>query len=292
MRVLVVGSGFVGRTVAGAVVAGGNQAVLASRHRPAGVAAWVELDVTDADACAAVMRDIRPDGVVAVHGPSDVTWCEEHPDEARQAHLGSTENLVRTARDARLVQISTDNVFDGGVPGYDETARPAAANAYGRAKLAAERASWEHGDSTVLRVSLIYGPESPAPGRRPNFVAHCAQALRAGRSVTVPDRQWTTPVHVDDVAAVTVAALGGAPPLLHLGGPRRISRVDWAYAIADRVGATGSMVKVEPKESSRYACRPVNSCLTSVLLPDLLDRWGLTVRDVDAGLVASVGAAA
>ncbi|MGV9214371.1 SDR family oxidoreductase [Micromonospora sp. RB23] len=292
MRVLVVGSGFVGRTVAGAVGAGGNQAVLASRRRPDGVAAWVGLDVTDADACVAVLRDIRPDGVVAVHGPSDVTWCEEHPEEARQAHLGSAENLVRAARNVRLVQISTDNVFDGAAPGYDETARPAAANAYGRAKLAAERASWEHGDSTVLRVSLIYGPESPAPGRRPNFVAHCAQELRAGRSVTVPDRQWTTPVYVDDVAAVTVAALGGAPPLLHLGGPRRISRVDWAYAIADRIGASGSLVEVEPKESGRYACRPVNSCLTSVLLPDLLDRWGLAVRDVDAGLVASVGAAA
>lgn len=43
--------------------------------------------------------------------------------------------------------------------------------------------------------------------------------------------QWTTPVHVDDVAAVTVAALRGAPSLLHLGGPERLSRLEWVHRL-------------------------------------------------------------
>lgn len=281
-RVLIVGAGFIGRAVATAVAAAGDEPVLASRRPVDTGVAWRPLDVTDAEACAMTMAEVRPDAVVAVHGPSDVDWCEAHADQARHEHSQAARNLARAAAGARMLMISTDNVFDGVAESNDEFAEPRPANAYGAAKLAAEQQVHDHPDATVLRVSLVYGPAPADDSARANFAATCVARLRAGLPVLVPHPQWTTPVHVDDVAAVTVAALGGAPPLLHLGGPERLSRLEWAHRLARRVAAPTELITAVPKAESTYACRPTNSCLTSRLLPDLLKQWGIRVRGVDS----------
>ncbi|MFF0483062.1 SDR family oxidoreductase [Streptomyces sp. NPDC004435] len=289
-RTLVVGSGFVGRAVAARLAAAGGDPVLASRRPPetrtgTGVVPWVRLDAADARSCASAVAQVRPDQLVLVHGPSDVTWCEAEPERAAALHTAAATHLIAAAPGRRTVLISTDNVFDGTSPVNGESAPTAPANAYGRAKLAAERIVRESTDGTVLRVSLIYGWEPPETTKWLNFFSSCAHRLRAGERVEVPGDQWTTPVLVEDVAAVTAAVLpSGAPPLLHLGGPDRISRADWAEALAEALGVPRSLVVRVPKAAGRYASRPTNTCLTSELLDDFLAARGLRVRGVAEGL--------
>ncbi|MFF4579748.1 SDR family oxidoreductase [Streptomyces sp. NPDC001389] len=283
---LVVGSGFVGRAVAARLTTRGDTAVLASRRPPAQRSGpWVRLDATDAAACARVVEEVRPDRLVLVHGPSDVTWCETDPERAAELHTAAAANLTAAAPGRRTVLISTDNVFDGTSPANDESAATAPANAYGRAKRAAERIVSQASDTTVLRVSLVYGWEPADSATWLNFFAACAHRLRGGEQVEAPEDQWTTPVLVDDVAAVTAAALApGTPGLLHLGGPDRVSRAAWAEAVADGLGVPRSRVVRVPKAHGRYASRPAYTCLTSTLLDDFLRRHGLRVRGVADGI--------
>ncbi len=283
---LIVGSGFIGRAVAARLIRDGGHAVLASRRPPAQECGpWVCLDAADPAACAGVVERVRPDRLVLVHGPSDVTWCEENPARAEELHTAAAANLTAAAAGRRIVLISTDNVFDGSSARNGESARPAPANAYGRAKLAAEHVVGAGGDSTVLRVSLVYGWERPDTPKWLNFFAACAHRLGAGEEVTVPYDQWTTPVLVDDVASVTAAVLApGAPGLLHLGGPDRVSRAAWAEAIADGLGAPRALVRAASRAEGRYASRPANTCLTSSLLDGFLAGHGLRVRGVAEGI--------
>ncbi|MFF8990251.1 SDR family oxidoreductase [Streptomyces sp. NPDC014983] len=283
---LIVGSGFVGRAVAERLTALGGSPVLASRTPPPGsTAPWVRLDATDADACARVVDSVRPDRLVLVHGPSDVTWCEADPERAVALHSAAAAHLTAAARGRRTVLISTDNVFDGSGPDNDEATPTAPANAYGRAKLAAERIVGAAPDATVLRVSLVYGWEPADSAKWLNFFASCAHRLRAGEQVEAPYDQWTTPVPVEDVAAVTAAVLEpGAPGLLHLGGPDRVSRAAWAEAIADGLGVPRTRVTRVPRARGRYASRPAHTCLTSLLLDEVLRRHGLRVRGVAEGV--------
>ncbi|MFF2409948.1 SDR family oxidoreductase [Streptomyces sp. NPDC058092] len=286
-RTLIVGSGFIGRAVAARLTTAGEHAVLASRRAPAArtAAPWVSLDATDGTSCARVVDQVRPDRIVLVHGPSDVTWCEAAPERAIALHTAVAAHLTAAAPGARTVLISTDNVFDGRSPANDESTPTAPANAYGRAKLAAEEIVCEAADSTVLRVSLVYGWEDSESGKWLNFFSACAHPLRRGESVEAPFDQWTTPVLVQDVAAVTAAVLHAeAPPLLHLGGPDRISRAAWAEAVADGLGLPRTQVVRVPKAGGRYANRPTNTCLTSHLLGDFLHDRGLRVRGVDEGI--------
>lgn len=288
---LIVGSGFVGRALAARLAAAGESPVLASRRPPADpVAPWTPLDATDPDACKRVVDDIRPERMVLVHGPSDVTWCEDNPERAAAIHRDAAHHLTSAAADARTVLISTDNVFDGHSPLNSESASTVPANAYGRAKLLAEGIVEKMADSTVLRVSLIYGWESAETVKWLNFFASCAHRLQRGELVEAPDDQWTTPVLVDDVAAVTAAVLAfPAPRLLHLGGPDRISRAAWAETIAEGLRRPRSLVVRVPKAHGRYASRPTNTCLTSEHLDGCLAAWGLRVRGVTEGVEALNG---
>jgi len=291
MRTLIIGSGFAGRALAQRITDAGGEAVLASRRRPhhLGIGTgrpptWTRLDVTDRDACQRTLRQTGADAVVLVHGPSDVTWCEAHPAKALSGHVTAARHIAQLLDGRRVVLVSTDNVFDGAAPRRDEDAETAPANAYGRAKLAAEQALREVPNATVLRVSLIYGWE-PADGVKwLNFFASCAHRLRAGQPVTAPMDQWTTPVLLADMSAVTAAVVTGrGPPLLHLGGPDRVSRAAWAAIIAQQMGAPGDLVVPEPRAAGRYADRPANTGLSSRLLATHPITAGIPVRGVREG---------
>ncbi|WP_050502356.1 SDR family oxidoreductase [Streptomyces monomycini] len=290
---LVVGSGLIGTGIARCLARAGEPVTLVSRRPPAIPpdsygARWAALDATDGRDCRRLLSRLRPERVVLVHGPSDVTWCEAHPDEALAAHVAVADTFATAMPDARLVMISTDNVFDGRSARHTENTPPAPANAYGRAKLAAERALLAKAPrSVILRVSLVYGHEPADADKWLNFFAACAHRLRRGEPVEAPDDHWTTPVLLDDVAEVTAALLHARhplPPVLHLGGPDRVTRAEWAATIARALGAPARLVTPVPRARTRYASRPVNACLASEVLPALPGIGSIAVRGVREGV--------
>ncbi|MFH9657977.1 SDR family oxidoreductase [Streptomyces sp. NPDC017248] len=296
MSTLVIGSGFVGRAVAAHLLDSGEKAVVASRTPPPAEtgreAPWTALDVTDPAAVRHALDTTGAERIVLVHGPSDVTWCEEHPEETLRGHAGAARVVAEAADGRRIVLISTDNVFDGTVQAPDETTPTRPANAYGRAKLAAERILAEQAAATVLRVSLIYGWEPATAPKWLNYFSSCVHRLRAGERITAPTDQWTTPVLVEDVAAVTAAVLSApAPALLHLGGPERISRADWARLVARELGLPEDRVTGQPRALGRYASRPENTCLASTLLTVHPATAGVRVRGVHDGTRLLLGRA-
>ncbi|MFG2501129.1 sugar nucleotide-binding protein [Streptomyces sp. NPDC048441] len=292
VRTLIVGSGFVGTGIARRLVATGDTVTLVSRGRPVDAperygARWSALDATDPEACDGLVAQLRPRRIVLVHGPSDVTWCEANAAEADAAHSAVVANFARVGGSSRVIMISTDNVFDGSSPDNAEHTPVSPANAYGRAKRHAEELLLaEAADAVALRVSLVYGHEPVDAGKWLNFFAACAHRLRDGQPVEAPDDHWTTPVHVDDVAEVVAALLTTGeplPPVLHLGGPDRVTRAEWATVIARALGIQGDLVIPVPKARSRYASRPRNACLTSGLLSELVATRGIPIRGVGEG---------
>jgi 5-epi-valiolone dehydratase len=286
MLTMMVGSGYLGGRIGARMRALGGRAVLCSRRPPearsAAGAEWQEMDVRDPAACRQAVRRIKPDALVAVHGPSDITWCERHAEETMAVHGAGAANLAAAAGGRPILLISTDNVFAGTRPGYGESDEPAPANAYGRAKRAGERTLLDTGTALVLRVSLVYGWDPD--GHRPNYFTTCVRGLRAGRPVDAPVDHWNTPVLVDDVAAWSAALLhAGRTGVLHLGGPERLSRHEWARRIAKELGLDDGPVRPVAKAGTAYACRPANACLHSERADDLPELAGLRPVDVDEG---------
>jgi dTDP-4-dehydrorhamnose reductase len=135
---------------------------------------------------------------------------------------------------ARLIQISTDLVFDGekGTP-YVEDDEPTPLSDYGAAKADAERAVLaEHPDALVVRTSLLYG--KPGPQER----------LAADPGATFFTDELRSPIHVGDLADALLELveldLGG---VLHVAGPDGISRAEFAELLSGGPVRTGTIAE-------------------------------------------------
>lgn len=276
---LLVGAGLVGGAIGAALARRGWHTSTVGRrgqHR---------IDLSTPDGRAALRRLVAAGGhdlVLLCHGPSDVTWCEDHPVEALRTHAGTTVAVADLG--VPTVLISTDNVFPGTRTTYRSTDRTDPPNAYGRAKLAAEQALRACG-GRVVRVSLVYGWSGG--GLRRNFAERCLVELRAGRPVRAPRDQFLTPVHVADVAEATATYLT-APrpeaPVVHLAGPEALSRSAFAVLAAHATGASERLVVPVPRASTELACRP--PCSGLAWGPFRVDGplGGFRPRDPRAGL--------
>ena len=157
----------------------------------------------------------------------------------------------------RLVHVSTDYVFDGTstVP-YTTADRPAPRTAYGRTKLAGERAVAAVGDdAVVVRTAWVYAAHGS------NFVRTMLRLRDERPEVTVVDDQTGSPTWARDLAAGLVeAAASDVRGLLHAtnGGATTwfgLARRVFEYSGADpeRVRPTTSAEFRRPAERPAYS---------------------------------------
>ncbi|MHB8376200.1 MAG: dTDP-4-dehydrorhamnose reductase [Dehalococcoidia bacterium] len=204
-----------------------------------------DLDVTDAARVARAIAGASPAVVVHCAALTDTGRCEREPDAADAVNARGAENVARAcgAAGARLIAISTNEVFDGrkGAP-YVEDDEPGAVSAYGRSKLAGERAAGAapHADTLVVRTSWVYGDGET------NFVAKVLAAARAGRPLRFVTDEVASPTSAADLAeAIRALAERAAPPgIYHLTNEGEASRHAWACEILRLAGMGG--VPVEP----------------------------------------------
>lgn len=162
-----------------------------------------------------------------------------------------------------LVQISTDYVFDrrGGRP-YHEDAPTAPVNAYGRTKLAGERAVLdgvlEAGRAYVVRTAWPYGAHGP------NFVRTMIRLAAERDTVEVVDDQHGQPTWTGDLAEQIIAlALSDAAPGIYHG--TNAGGTTWcglAREVFTLLGCDPNRIRpATTDESSRPAPRPAYTVL-------------------------------
>ncbi|TMR93481.1 SDR family oxidoreductase [Nonomuraea basaltis] len=227
MKVLIVGgSGFLGGELLRLCAASGHDVGATYLTRPGtcpGVA-WLPLDVRSRADAAAVAGAFRPEVTInAAYRQADWTATADGA-----AHVA----LAVTEAGGRLVHVSSDAVFSGSAPGYDETSVPDPVSPYGAAKAAAETAVRAIAPgAAIARTSLIVGG-----GGSPHesFVRALAKGRADGVLFTDDVR---CPVHVADLAAALMElAVRGDPGMWHVAGADAVSRYELGVLIARRDG--------------------------------------------------------
>ena len=167
-----------------------------------------ELDVIDPQACIDAARG--HDVVANCTAYTAVDAAESDEAAAFGVNAVGAANLARAARlaGARMVHVSTDYVFPGdAATPYPEDATPAPRTAYGRTKLAGERAvlaAPSGAGGTIVRTAWLYG----AHGH--NFVRTMIELSSKRDTLDVVDDQFGQPTWAADVAERLVA-LGRRP---------------------------------------------------------------------------------
>jgi dTDP-4-dehydrorhamnose reductase len=181
-------------------------ALLSAREEEFTALGRPDLDITDAEAVAAALSAAKPDVVVNCAAWTAVDAAEEHEAAALAANGQGPATLAAAcaAAGALLVQPSTDYVFDGraSTP-YPEDAPASPASAYGRSKLAGERAvrATLPDAGYVVRTAWLYG----AHGK--NFVKTMLRLAGNGTEPGVVADQHGQPTWTADVAAQICALI-------------------------------------------------------------------------------------
>lgn len=194
------------------------------QNDPLGLDFAEQVDVREATAVTKLITQFQPQVIIHTVGSN------------RGSDMGNvirqgTRNVVRAAAEvgARLVHLSTDSIFDGLNPPYDETAVPSPVNEYGRAKADAESIVAAHPNHVIIRTSLIYGLQEMDHG-----TGWMARALAAGEPVQLFDNQIRNPVWVETLSrACLELAAHDFTGILNVAGQQVLSRAAFALKLFD-----------------------------------------------------------
>ena len=221
------------------------------------------LDVTDAGAVEAAVRDLAPRTVFHLAAWTDVDAAERRPDEVMRLNVEAAEGVARAAADcgALVVHMSTDFIFDGTkTEPYVEEDPPSPLGVYACSKAESEtrvRAA-APGSHLIVRTAWLYGDGGP------NFVETILAAARAGGPLRVVRDQVGCPTWSEDLAGALVAMVGsGLRGTYHACGRGAASRWELAREIVRAAGLDLAVEPITSLERPGEARRPARAVLST-----------------------------
>ena len=232
-----------------------------------------EIDITDPVSTGRVVGAAGADVVVNCAAYTDVDGAEAHEATAGRINAHGAGVLAQAARDAgaRIVHLSTDYVFDGTkAEPYRESDSTGPRTAYGRTKLAGERAvAAANPGHAIARTAWLFG----AAGK--NFVDAMLRLGTERGAVSVVYDQVGCPTWTGHLAgALLRVAEDGVTGVIHLAGGGRCSWSEFAVEIFAQAGVDVEVTPVTTAEFPRPAPRPAFSVLgTERRDPIVLPSW-------------------
>jgi dTDP-4-dehydrorhamnose reductase len=221
----------------------------------------MDLDVTDLAECVAGVA--AHDLVINAAAHTAVDAAETEEGTAFSINAVGAANLSRacTHAGARMVQISTDYVFDGTATEPYAIDHPIAPrSAYGRTKAAGEWAVQALcADHWIVRTAWLYGHGGP------NFVSTMLRLAGERETLSVVDDQRGQPTSTVDVADLLLRLVEADAPAgtYHGTSSGETTWCGFARAIFEESGLEPERVRPTTSESfPRPAPRPVYSVLS------------------------------
>jgi dTDP-4-dehydrorhamnose reductase len=253
MRLLVTGAaGMLGTDVVAA--AAGHDVVALAR---------ADLDITDADAVRAMVRDVRPTAIINCAAWTNVDLAESEEAQATLINGDGAGHLAAAAAEAgaHIVHVSTDYVFDGTATSpYPEDAPVGPIGAYGRSKLAGEVAvaAAAPSDHAIVRTAWVFGPHGK------NFVDTMLRLAADRDELTVVADQLGCPTYTGHLAPALVrVAEERTHGVLHVAGGGSCTWWELACATFERAGLRRTVHKGTTAGFNAPAPRPAYSVLGS-----------------------------
>ena len=248
--------------------------LLSAREIPVVGCSRESLDITQATQVAEQLAEHQPDYVVNCLSYPDIDAAETDSEVCYRLHRDGPGVLAQCCaeRDIGLVQLSTDQVFDGTkTTAYSEADTPKPLNVYGRSLWEGEEAIRRIWDKhLILRTAWVFGPDGD------NLLKRVLRQATEQDVVSVVSRQKGCPTPALDVARVILAMLEQVdcdvdPPLwgtYHYVGS---DVTDWQTFAEAVLKAAKSFVDVEAEEVQTFdamelgftAARPANAELST-----------------------------
>ncbi len=189
--------------------------------------------------------------------------CEKDKGGTHRLNAWATEQLASEAanRGAKMFYISTDYVFPGTTPPYNENDNPFPVNYYGESKLQGEKAVFNLcKNSCILRIPLLYGIRGGLA--KSDLLSGILKALDSQKTWPMEDSIVRYPTYTGDVAeAVFFLLEKNASGIFHFSGQDKTSRYRITATIAKIFGKSMKNIVRLGEAPKTEATRPHDSHL-------------------------------
>lgn len=225
----------------------------------------VKVDLRDFPALKQMFQLIKPDAVIHLAAQSSPNFCQNYPQESQLINVTVSCNLAELCAEASIpcVFTSTDLVFDGLNPPYQETDAVCPVNLYGEQKVMAELGMLERYPLTaVCRMPLMFGAAIPPAT---SFMQSFIQTLREGKELSLFIDEFRTPVSGKTAAQGLLLALQKVNGIIHLGGKERVSRYDFGRLLIEVLQLPDGLKACSQNDLKMAAPRPPDVSLDSTI---------------------------
>ncbi len=203
----------------------------------------IRMDLTKPGTIEELIRVSQPDIIINCVALTDVDRCEQIPEEAEQVNAILPRQIAAEthARGIKLVQISTDAVFDGKQGNYIETDIPSPLNIYGSTKLAGEKAVLETDPQALVCRVNFYGWS--ISGHR-SLAEWFFNKLSAGESIRGFTDALFSPLLATDLTFLILKLIEhDCCGIYHVVNSRGITKYDFGVALAKQFDFDQSLIK-------------------------------------------------
>jgi len=223
------------------------------------------LPLENHDAIVNLMASEEPDLVINCAALTNVDRCEKEREYAYRVNGLSVRFLAMKCREigAKLVQISTDYIFDGTDGNYSEDTPPNPVNYYGLSKLAGEHFAFSGEENLVVRTSGVFGYSN-------NFPLFVYRKLKNGESISAI-KGFYSPIHAENLAKAIKRLIElNESGIVNVAG-QRISRMELALMIVEYFELDRDLISESDQVPLLQAKRPFDSSLNLDRAKELID---------------------
>ena len=262
MKILITGAaGLLGTDTVKCLHHAGHDLLKVRQHEAPGFLALDFMNPESFD----IIRNMEWDAMVHTAAWKEPDRCEADPEAAFAMNHIATRRLAEccAARNAQMLFISTDYVFNGKNPPYTENDLPDPLNVYGKSKLAGEKAVLEilPESGIVLRVPFLFG--SSAGMERCPLLKTTWNALHADSPWRMDDLAIRYPTDTRQVAKAILFLLERhAGGIYHYSGQDAMTRYTICRMMAKMIHRDMTWIRRSVERIPTEAVRPEKSHLS------------------------------
>lgn len=235
-----------------------------------------EMDITDAASVDKVIKEAAPDAVIHCAAYTAVDAAEDNEELCRKVNADGPRNIAKVCKelDIKMIQISTDYVFDGqGERPWEPEDACGPQSVYGQTKYEGEQAVQEILEKYfIVRIAWVFGINGK------NFVKTMLNLAKTRDTLTVVNDQFGSPTYTYDLAKLLVDMVQSDKyGIYHATNEGICSWYEFACAIFEEAGVDMKVLPVSSAEYAAKAKRPYNSRMSKDKLEekgfDRLPTW-------------------
>lgn len=251
---------------------------------------WYRLDIRNRADVFELFEIARPNVVIHCASIGSVDYTEDHYKETREVNVTGLSHIIDACNGykSKLVYISTNAVYSGERPPYNEESSLEPVNAYGVIKREAER--WVrdnvNGKWLIVRPFMLY--DWPYSGGRTNWAKKIIFDLRNNQSLKLVDDVIWQPTYAPDCAAAIWQLLFQNEldrEIFNIASPERVTLYQFGLKICEVFGLEKG--RLSPVASQYFSAgkgvlakRPKDTSYDLVKLA----KQGIVLSDVRSGL--------